>query len=134
MMPDALAARLALDRLLKAGRFAPPGPDDEQRRRPSLRIAARARRIGSRLRRRRCRPGRVPSGAFELEAAHELTTAQLWGVWTVAHLESALALRAWRLGAREHRARAHLAYGAALDREARAARLLAARAGYATAR
>ena len=133
-MHDALGSRLALDRLLRAGRFAPPAPDAERRRGRSLRIAALARRIGGRLRRRRARAGRVPSGGFELEGAHELTTAQLWGVWTVAHLESGLALRAWMLGPREHRARAHHAYRAALDREARAARILAARAGYATAR
>jgi len=69
----------------------------------------------------------VPPAAFELEAAHELATSQLWGVWTVAHLESELTLRAWRLSGTKHRARAHRAYRAALEREAGAARLLAER-------
>jgi hypothetical protein len=85
-----------------------------------------ARRI-RRLARLRSSAVGVPAQAFELEAVHELTTSQLWGVWTVAHLEAGLALRAWHLVATEHRVAAHRAYRAALEREAGAARLLAER-------
>jgi hypothetical protein len=100
MMLDALASRLALDRLRKACPSAARAPsavavrDDHRGRLHRV-----ARRVIRAIRRRRSGAGRVPPGAFELEAAHELTTAQLWGVWTVADLESGLALRAWRLAA-----------------------------------
>jgi hypothetical protein len=73
------------------------------------------------------RNGALPSGAFELEGAHRLTTPQLWGVWTVAHLESELALTAWRSGPAEHGGAAQRAYRAALAREEGAALLLAER-------
>jgi hypothetical protein len=69
----------------------------------------------------------VPAAAFVLEAVHQLTTPQLWGVWTVAHLECKLALSAWRSGPSEHRGRARRAYRSALVREERAALLLAGR-------
>jgi hypothetical protein len=127
MMANAIAGRLALDRLRErlpvvARRIA--GAADREPRRG----AGRARRRRARHQRLRARPGGVPSGAFDLAGAHQLTTAELWGVWTVADLESGLAFRAWCLAAPEHRSRAHGAYRAALDREARAARVLAERA------
>jgi len=127
MIVDALAFRLALDRLRRTG----PSPRPARTAAAGLdrrgRLDRAARRIVRRLARLRCRAGRVPAAAFELEAAHELATSQLWGVWTVAHLESELTLRAWRLSGTKHRARAHRAYRAALEREAGAARLLAER-------
>jgi hypothetical protein len=95
---------------------------------PAAPAARRTRRVGRTLPRLRWRRARgVPSAAFELEAAHRLTTPQLWGVWTVAHLESELALSAWRSGPSEHRAPARRAYRAALAREEGAALLLAER-------
>jgi hypothetical protein len=128
MMPEALASRLAIDRLQRVGRFHVPRPRAGSAGGPPARIGRLARRIRRRVLLRRPRAARLPPGAFELEARHELTTAQLWGVWTVAHLESGLALRAWRIGPREHRGRAYLAYQGALAREDRAARVLAERA------
>jgi hypothetical protein len=127
MMLEPLATHLALDRLRRSGvaaRRAPCAADGGERRGGLHRAA---RRLVRRLGRLRSRSGRVPAEAFELEAAHELTTSQLWGVWTVAHLESGLALLAWRLSEVEHRVSAHRAYRAALAREAGAASLLAAR-------
>jgi hypothetical protein len=83
----------------------------------------RARRI-ARLPLRWRRNGALPSGAFELEGAHRLTVAQLWSVWTVAHLECELSLTAWRYAARTDRASALRAYRGALEREERAALVL----------
>jgi hypothetical protein len=91
-------------------------------------VAPRIRRIARTLPRLRWRrAGLLPSGAFDLEDAHRLTVAQLWGVWTVASLECELALTAWRLGGPTDRATALRAYRAALAREERAATLLDAR-------
>jgi hypothetical protein len=126
-MLDALASRLALDHLRRTGSLAtatPAGPARHARPRRGSRLA---RRVARRLARRRPRAGRLPATAFDLEAPHKLTTSELWSVWTVAHLESELSWRAWRLAAAEHRMRAHRAYRAALEREAGAARLLAER-------
>ena len=128
MMRDAPASRLALDRLRRARRSAARTSSAA-----ALRGDDRGRlyRVARRVIRALQRPSggaRVPPGAFEPDAAHELTTAQLWGVWTVAHLESGLALRAWRLAAPEHRTGAHRAYRSALEREAGVAQILAERA------
>ena len=124
-MPDAVASRLALKQLRRAGGFAARGDASVANGKAARwRIHRLAHRFAQRLPGRRARAARLPAGAFELEAAHHLTTAQLWSVWTVADLESGLALRAWRLAAPEHRTRAHGAYRAALEREARAARIL----------
>jgi hypothetical protein len=129
MMPDAVGSRLALKQLRRAGGFGARGDASvatgRVRRR---RIQRLARRLARRLPGRRTRAIALPAAAFDLEAPHELTTAQLWSVWTVAQLESGLALRAWRMAPREQRVRAHRVYGAALEREARAARILAGRA------
>jgi hypothetical protein len=69
----------------------------------------------------------VPTAAF-VAPGRELTTAQLWSVLTVAQLESGLAFKAWLASPREYRAKSHRSYVAALSREERAARILAARA------
>jgi hypothetical protein len=117
---------LALARLRTVTGFAPREPSATGgRRRPwrGGRIARPFRRIAPRTR----AAGRLPAAAFELEAPDELTTVELWSVWTVAHLESALALTAWRAAPREDRGRAHRAYRVALAREAAAARILAGR-------
>jgi len=84
--------------------------------------AARARRIVRSLRCRRA--GALPSRAFELEGAHRLTVAQLWSVWTVAHLEGELSLSAWRSAAWTDRANALRVCRGALEREERAASVL----------
>jgi hypothetical protein len=116
-MLDAPAPRLPSNRPHRAGLAE---------RRPG-RLRRAARRIKRRLACLRRRTAHLPAGAFALEAAHKLPTSQLWGVWTVAHLESELALRAWRLSRGDQRLRAHRAYTAALEREAAAARRLAER-------
>jgi hypothetical protein len=125
MTHGAAASMFALDRLRRATGFARPKPGTRAGgRRP--RGGAVARRL--RLMARRSQPvRRLAPSAFELEAPDELTIPELWSVWTVAHLESALALTAWRAAPREDRARAHRAYRAALAREAAAARILAER-------
>ena len=128
MMSDALASRIALDRLRRVGRFPVRRPVGAAARARLGRVRRLARRIGRHLPAPRSPAARVPPGGFELEAAHTLTTAQLWGVWTVAHLESGLALRAWWGAPREHRGWAYRSYRAALAREASAARALAERA------
>jgi hypothetical protein len=122
-MLSPIACQLSLDRMRKL--MAPAGAPRLLAPRPAARRARRVGRTRPRLQLRR--PRGVPSPAFELEAAHRLTTPQLWGVWTVAHLESELALSAWRSGPSEHRAPARRAYRAALAREERAALLLAER-------
>ena len=124
-MLEPLAARLTIDRLRRKALVDVRAPTaaGPERAHPLSRAARRVVRCLARLRPR----GRMPAGAFELERAHDLTTSQLWSVWTVAHLESGLALRAWRLSSGDHRRRAHRAYRAALEREAGAARLLADR-------
>ena len=125
MMPDAVVSRLALKQLRRDGGFAAGGDaSDATGHAPRRRIQRLARRLARRLPRRRAGVARLPATAFELEAAHDLTTAQLWSVWTVAHLESGLALRAWRLAPPGDRTRPYGAYRAALGREARAARIL----------
>ena len=128
MMSDALASRLAFERLRHVGRFPVRRPVAATARARPGGIERLARRIGRHVPARRSSAARVPLGGFELETVPELTTAQLWGVWTVAHLESGLALRAWRVAPREHRGCAYRSYCAALAREARAAGALAERA------
>jgi hypothetical protein len=128
MMSDALASRLAVGRRRRVGSLTVRRPVAPAARARPGGIKRLARRIGRHLPARRSSTARMPRGGFELEAAHRLTTAQLWGVWTVAHLESGLALRAWRVAPREHRGRAYGSYRAALAREGRAAEALAERA------
>jgi hypothetical protein len=127
MMVDALVSRLVLDRLRRTASPAVRAPAGAPRRAQPHRRSRSAWRVLRRLLCLRPGAGRLPAGAFDLHAAHKLTTSQLWSVWTVAHLESELTLRAWRVAAAEHRVRAHRAYRAALEREAGAAQLLAER-------
>ena len=56
-----------------------------------------------------------------------VSPAALYDNWLLAETEAALALTAWRDARPGIRARAHAAYAAALEREAHAAGLLAAR-------
>src|SRR4051794_32401932 len=102
-----------------------PGPRPARRARRA-RLLRRIGRSAPRLWSRRAT--RVPPAAFDLEVTQRLTTPHLWGVWTVAHLESEIAWIAWCSGPSEHRASARRAYRAALAREERAALLLAERA------
>ena len=56
-----------------------------------------------------------------------VSPATLYDNWVLAETEAGLALTAWHDARPALRARAHAAYAAALEREARAAELLAAR-------
>jgi len=62
------------------------------------------------------------------DALDELRPADLYDLWLLAAMESALALGEWRLAAWPDKRDAYAAYRAALDREQRAAAVLAARA------
>ena len=115
-----IACHVSLGRLRSL--VASAGPPEAAR---SDAAVPRARRIVRALARPRWRyAGALPSGAFELEDPHHLTVAQLWSVWTVAHLECELALTAWRYVAHADRAKALRSYRAALVREERAALVL----------
>jgi hypothetical protein len=104
-------------------------PDAVEQRRPR-KLSLRRRRLTRRMRRvlrrwtRRAAPT-LPSARFDLDRADELTTEDLWTVWTLANLEAALELRAWGLVGRRQRPRVFASYRAALAREARVAKLLA---------
>jgi hypothetical protein len=56
-----------------------------------------------------------------------VSPATLFDNWVLAETEAGLALTAWRDARPSVRAAAHASYAAALDREARAAEILAAR-------
>jgi hypothetical protein len=106
-------------------------PDATEERSPGNRWLRR-RRLVRRMRRlvRRCTRRAAPTLAtarFDLDRADELTTEELWTVWTLANLECALELRAWGLVPRRQRPRVFASYRAALAREARVAKLLAER-------
>jgi hypothetical protein len=51
----------------------------------------------------------------------------LWDAWLFAEAEASLTLKGWFTALSEDKAKAHLAYRTALDREDQAARALAAR-------
>jgi hypothetical protein len=67
---------------------------------------------------------RAPLSRFNVRL---VTPAALYDKWRLAETEAGLALAAWRHASPGLRARAHAAYAASLDREARAANVLAAR-------
>src|ERR1700750_2921122 len=112
-MLEPLAARLTMDHLRRTALVDVRATAAAGRERPHP-LSSAVRRVVRGLARLRPRGGRLAAGGFELERAHDLTTSQLWGVWTVAHLESGLALRAWGLCCGEHRVRAHRVSRAAL--------------------
>jgi hypothetical protein len=108
-----------------------PHSDVIDQRSPPIRFR-RHRRLIRRVRRALRRWGRgpapiSPAARYDLERADELSTAELWSVWTLASLECSVELAAWRLAPRRERRRAFSGYRAALAREGRAAELLAQR-------
>jgi hypothetical protein len=118
-----IACHVSLPRLRRL--VASAGPPETA---PTDAAAPSARRVVRSAARPRWRyAGALPSGAFELDNADDLTVAQLWSVWTVAHLECELALTAWRYVALADRAKALRSYRAALVREERAASVLLGR-------
>ena len=76
----------------------------------------------------------VPAGVrpkrqrFDLR---RLRPADLFDAWLFAETDATLALAAWRSAGRADRRHAHVAYVAALDREARAAAVLEQRLRFA---
>jgi hypothetical protein len=106
-------------------------PDAVEQRTPRA-LSRRRRRLTRRMRRLLRRWTRrsmatLPTARFDLDRAHELSTEELWTVWTLANLECALELRAWSLVPRWQRPRVFASYRAALAREAHVAKLLAER-------
>jgi hypothetical protein len=92
----------------------------------------RHKRLIRRMRRALRRLGRVgaplsPAARYGLDHADELSTTELWSVWTLASLECSLEFAAWRLAPQRERRRAFSGYRAALAREGKAADLLARR-------
>jgi hypothetical protein len=74
---------------------------------------------------------RNPAGACESLTRRPSSSAEerrgLWHAWALAEVHSQLALDAWMRAARHLKADAFAVYRAALDREAQAAAVLAAR-------
>jgi hypothetical protein len=60
-----------------------------------------------------------------------LRPADLFDAWMFAEADATLAIAAWRAAPREEKQDAYAAYVAAFDRETQAARILAARLGFA---
>jgi hypothetical protein len=88
-------------------------------------LIRRGRRALRRLRRRAAPLS--PAARYGLEHAGELSTTELWSMWTIASLECSLEFAAWRIAPRRERRRAFSLYRAALAREGRVAELLALR-------
>lgn len=68
-----------------------------------------------------------------LRGLRRVRAADLYDAWLFAEVEASLALAAWRSACREAKPRAYAVYVAALDREARAADVLALRVAPAAA-
>ena len=60
-----------------------------------------------------------------------LRPADLFDAWMFAEADATLAIATWRAAPREEKADAYAAYLAAFERETQAARILAARLGFA---
>jgi hypothetical protein len=71
--------------------------------------------------------------ARSLLGLRRVRAADLFDAWLFAEAEASLALSAWRSAPRERKSDAYGVYVAALDREARAADVLAIRLGAAKA-
>jgi hypothetical protein len=71
-------------------------------------------------------PSTVVAGLLEVEY-QEPATIELWDAWTFAEIDTEFALRRWWEAAGEEKETTFCAYQAALEREAQAATVLAAR-------
>ena len=67
---------------------------------------------------------------FDL-SLQRLRPADLFDAWMFAEADATLAIATWRAAPREEKADAYAAYLAAFERETHAARILAARLGFA---